>query len=304
LPWNELFVTDGMINWAGAKRVTSLSDRGWHVVVSSEGGLGSLQSMYEQAGVVTEGLTRIVGSENLRIVVYIRPQHEWCESAYAQYVEEGGSRGGDCFASALLERPHFRFSNLTKSILRCTEGTVRIRPYVGSDTVNDFFTIAELGEVPAYLSGIRARSSRTRAETAVLRALNERNQGNAAQTIERGLANGPSLAHLEGSLFSGSVREELFGVFQEDWLELQGLDRLTRADRSQIGIAMQQVPPVAIREHIHVMAEDVDSALEPPVGARHSEPQRNGQAFENAKNHVLRAVRHGPRSSLLRWMSR
>ena len=304
LRWTDLFVTDGTINYRGAKRVAALSENGWHVVVSSEGGLGSLRSMYDQAGQVTRELSELFGPENLQIVVYVRPQHSWCESAYTQYVEEGGSDLGDTFAGALMARPHFQYTNLVNSILDNTTGAVRIRPYVGQDVVEDFFTVADLGEIPGHLVGVRARSSRTKGGTATLRALNEINSGQGSELMEVALVQNPWVAQLDGSLFSGSIQEELFGVFAEDWENLQRLDRLAGQDAMAISDVLTSTRRPQVREQVQVQAEELsipESAL--AVDAQ-SGDETVGRSLADVKNRMLSTVRHGSRLALLRWMSR
>ena len=106
LRWTDLFITDGTINEAGAPAIRRLSQRGWHAVVSSEGALGPMSTVYPDAAAVVGRLDELFPGGELQVIVYLRPQHEWAASAYTQYVKEGGTAHPRDYVTALMQQPH------------------------------------------------------------------------------------------------------------------------------------------------------------------------------------------------------
>ncbi len=223
LPWTDLFLTDGVINEAGTRRIRRLGARGWHAVVSSEGALGpmSMSTVYPDAAPVARQLDELFGEQGLRVIVYLRPQHEWAESAYAQYVRGGGTSHPRDFVTALREQPYLHYAALVDDMRESLRsGQLIVRPYrAAMDVVSDFFDTARLGPVPSYLGEQRANVSLSPEEVDALRRAND-----ADDTAVRSPADDTeSDSPLRGSVLPEDCQVDLHALFVTDWTELGGL---------------------------------------------------------------------------------
>ena len=294
LRWTSLFVTDGEVNWEGAQDIRRLTSRGWHVVVSSEGGLGSMETMYETGISVVEQLEDFFGPENLQVVVYLRPHLQWIESAYGQHVEEGGTLLPAEFYEKLSSRGNFSHSKFAEDLLVIGQGGVRFRPYVGGDVVEDFYEVAELGTVPEHLRHMRARPSRSAREVMIKRQCNESNESPA---------NAGEAPSIKESVFSSRIQKSLWDHFVQDWTQLADTNHLHPQDRHDFLQVMDNVEPLTVRptcpqEFAHVKRhEDADASGADPQIASTSVNHRA------SRDRILAALRHGPRLALLKMIS-
>lgn len=224
LRWTDLFVTDGVINQAGVDRIRALGARGWHTVVSSEGALGpmTMSTVYPDAAPVVRQLDELFGDQGLRVIVYLRPQHEWAASAYSQYVRGGGALHPEDFVATMLEQPYLHHTALVDDMHRSLRaGQLVVRPYrAGMDVVSDFFDVAGLGPVPAFLGHQRANVSLSAEDTEALRRANE-NGGGAVTLLTPD--DDETTSPVERSPLPEDCQVELHALFQRDWTELSAV---------------------------------------------------------------------------------
>lgn len=303
LRWTDLFVTDGVVNWQGAEQVRERSRRGWHVVVSSEGGLGSMESFYSQAFEVSQQLSDFFDPSELQIVVYLRPHLPWMESAYGQHVVEGGTLFPGEFHENLSACPNFSHSQLVSTLLDAGGPNLRIRPYVGRDVVTDFFTVADLGEVPGHLRNMRARSSQGAREIMQKRQCNEPTLTPLPVDLHTEPSEGDPGPTDRESVFSREIQELLYDHFALDWAGLCELDRLDARDRRAFAEALSSTREFAPRTTCPQHFPNLQCAekAEDTTGEIHG--FRGADQVRALMDRTAGVLRHGPRLALLKYLT-
>lgn len=268
LPWTDLFVTDGAIRTENVDRIIRLSRRGWHVVASSEGALGQMSRAYPQAAEVAEELARLFASIPLRVVVYLRPQHEWAASALGQLRVEGGDCDPDSFARGLLTARGFHHAALVADLTQALPlGALIVRPYERQmDVLEDFFTSCGLGAVPPTYAGLRAN----------------RSSGSAYSPV---------------SPFSVAVQEDLVRHFRSDWTALAN-SGLPAADAVRHDLLQLVEGDVTVE----ASALPADEPFETTGASGPNGPAQvsRGSGVGAFVQTSARLLRHGPRLAVLR----
>jgi hypothetical protein len=149
---------------------------GKSVVLSSEGFLGSMQHLYPDARGRAQDIRNYFASRtDLRVVIYLRPQHTWLESVYTQVIQEGGSDRVEDFTQRCLQQRYFRFANLVAD-LKHELGSQRliVRAYhPGVDVVTDFLSILGVPRPNRFKHAPRPNKSITPAQVGLMRLVNE-----------------------------------------------------------------------------------------------------------------------------------
>lgn len=274
--------------------------RGWHAVVSSEGALGPMEQVYPDSAQVAKRLHELFGDEDLRVIMYLRPHHEWAASAYAQYVRSGGSSQARDFVAALLERQYMRHTTLVEDVRsNLKSGQLVVRPYrTGMDVVTDFFDVAGLGPMPPYLGHQRANESPPAAELEALRRENE--AGTLAATLPRP-SRSASASVVKPSPLPEDCQVDLQALFVTDWTELSAVVARLPGHRPsefllEVDSARDWIPQPWVQTHRSLR---MDAREDAPAAA--STPAEAGMA-ERLQRWEFR-LRHGPRQLLLKSLT-
>ena len=281
LRWNDLFESDAAINVTKLHKIRDLSARRWNVVVSSEGALGSMSTAYKEAPrVVQELRTHLMGTP-LRLVVYLRPQHDWVASAYSQFVKEGGLLAPEIYVEGLLSEPTLSHVNLVKGLSDAMgSDDLVLRPFsYRSDVVRDFFWSAGLGPVPKWFGEQRA---------------NSRNEGtlqrkDPAPTNEAPRTNEPSPLPLE-------YQRRLHTFFVADWRELESILVEMGCDEKDFARVLSESrswSPAPV-QNLSVQKATSESVTKATKSAD----------VQQRISRLAFHVRHGPRHLALRLLSR
>lgn len=306
LRWSDLFLTDGVINPDGAARIRRLSSRGWHAVVSSEGALGPLSTnaVYPNAPSVAAQLDVLFGDQDFRLVVYLRPQHEWAASAYAEYVRSGGSLHPGDYIATLRCQPYLRHTTLVDDVRRSLRsGRLVVRPYRPHvDVVRDFFDAAGLGAVPSFLGTQRANVSPPAALTEALRQANE--AGLPAAEAAPADATATTAAR---SPLPEDCQVDLHTLFASDWAELSTtLAGMPGHDPTEFTAAVDAARDFVPRPFV----ASSPTTLKRVPTTRHADttttdgPRRSTATMADLRQRGEFLLRHGPRRALLRTLMR
>ena len=145
-----------------------------HVVISSENLLGSLWTVYSQASSSAAALDSYLDEvADYRLVLYLRPHHEWIPSVYAEHIKWGSTETMDTVAARLLRARNARFSTLVAD-LESVVGLNRIivRPVSkGTDVAKDFQQVTQI-EAPAVEQALRSNASVDTLHVELMRRMN------------------------------------------------------------------------------------------------------------------------------------
>ena len=145
------------------------------VVLSSECLLGSLYDVYSKAEDRAASMRDFFDPLGpFKVIIYLRPQTQWLESAYVQRVKERSAVEADDFACTMLEKPNLAFASLVSDLNRALgPGRLVVRPYdSGIDVAMDFLELLGI-DSPLRREGGRENISLSAPQVAVLRRLNE-----------------------------------------------------------------------------------------------------------------------------------
>ena len=204
--------------WAGQVRAEGQRR---HVIVSSEGLLGDPFVGYDDAPDRARELRAALGSDGVRVVLYLRPQSEWVPSIYLQAVQQGGTADPETFWDGIRSRRHLRWASLVDSLAQVFPGEgLVVRPYVsGTDVVEDFFATTGLGRAPVVSGGaVRENVSISAAQAPIMRALN----ADASLTREQRVRIRSFFQTVVGSTASARLSPLPEGIQDEISLEFEG----------------------------------------------------------------------------------
>lgn len=299
LRWTDLFITDGTINEAGVPRVRGLSERGWHCVVSSEGALGAMSLVYPDAAPVARRLDELLGDRDLRVVVYLRPQHDWVASAYTQHVKEGGLDHPRDYVQMVMQRPHLHYASLVADLAaNLPHGRLIVRPYSGGmDVVDDFYRVVGLGPVPAYLGHLRVNES---LPAEAVSALRQANSGSA------GVAVSADAGRLRRSPLPEDCQADLHALFRSDWPQLAALvGTIPGHDSAEFGAVLDAADEWVPRPYAEVsVPADGPSSPGGPAAVLAPAAPPSSERFAAWRRRKEFQLRHGPRQALLRALMR
>ena len=227
---------------ANRTRTVRLLGSGRSVVLSHEGFLGSAYqprpgAMYSGALTLVESIRNYFEELTpFQLVVYLRPQHQWLESVYNQYVKgqfqygngqlTPGAVSPTVFAETLMNAPYFRWSRLVAD-LRRQLGAERLivrayQPHV--DIATDFFSILGVSTPESLLERPRENTALTAERIAVLEWLTahfEQTGGrNLAWLVQSVSHAGHRTRLVKYSPFSEAIQYRLKEMTTTDWQEL------------------------------------------------------------------------------------
>ena len=302
LRWTDLFVTDGTINEAAVPAIRRLSQRGWHCVVSSEGALGPISAVYPDAAPVARRLDELLADQDLQIIVYLRPQHEWAASAFTQHVKEGGTDHPREYVRTLLRQPHLHYTALVRDLSESLSGgRLIVRPYsAGMDAVADFFRTAGLGPVPPYLGHLRANESLSAESVSALRKAN----ADGLRPDSAAAVGLPEAAAVRRSPLPEDCQQQLHDLFLEDWVSLVDLvGTIPGHDPEEFRSVVEQGHGWVPRPYVEAPAAPAASSAASSPAAAVAGPS-SGERFAAWRRHQEFRLRHGPRQTLLKAMMR
>jgi 2-polyprenyl-3-methyl-5-hydroxy-6-metoxy-1,4-benzoquinol methylase len=208
------------------KRFYDLLDRMTQETNSSTGTLIlSSEGFYHHINEFTEPSWRLLKSLGdlfeTKVVVYLRPQSEYIESMYRQYMKNPRGVNAE-FGSSLniyemLERPKLRqnldyYDSLMKWAAVVGEENILVRRY-SKNITEDFMALLKL-EIQSPKRGNRANPSITREMAELLRQINasvdEKNRDLIIKRMERYLGNHPEI--LDRSILSPEERAALMAL--------------------------------------------------------------------------------------------
>ena len=302
LHWSDLFRTDGVINPDGMAKIRRLSARGWHVVVSSEGALGPLSTnaVYPDAPNVAAQLDALFADQDLRLVVYVRPQHEWAESSYAQYVRSGGTLHPRDYIATLRDQPYLRHTTLVDDLRRSLRTSrLVVRPYRSNgDVVSDFFETAGLGPVPAFLGAQRANVSPPAETTAAQRQANEAGTAVVAEAA-------PAVGAAARSPLPEDCQADLHGLFARDWTDLSiAVADMPGHDPREFTAAVDASRDFVPRPFVATVAPSSTSSAQTSGTTPPDVHTSRTETTPGLRQRGEFLLRHGPRRALLRTLMR
>ena len=129
--------------------------RGHHVVLSNENFLGhsyvsSDDAMFAGAQMLGAKLRDFFSKfTDFRVVLYVRPQHEWLESLYNQYTKSRAFADvvdSTSFAERILSSPYARWTRLVADLIEVFGGDrIVVRPYYSSLNITaDFLEVLDV----------------------------------------------------------------------------------------------------------------------------------------------------------------
>jgi hypothetical protein len=223
------FVVPTHIESRGTATDRMLAD-GRTVVLSSEGFLGSMQNLYPDARGKAQDMRKYFASRtDLRVVIYLRPQHTWLESVYTQVIQEGGSDKIEDFTQVCLQQRYFRFANLVAD-LKHELGSQRVivRAYhPGVDVVTDFLSILGVPRPNRFKRAPRPNKSITPAQVGLMRLINETATPAESWALRYFFQNwlmdsGDNTVSKTASVLPPDIQKELRAFTLTDWQELKG----------------------------------------------------------------------------------
>lgn len=261
----------------GRSRALAVLAKDRDVVISSEGFLGRGWSMYANARHSALAMRdHFADHTEFQVVIYLRPQYQWFESAYTQFVQEGNCEPPEEFVGRLLETRYASYSSLIDD-LTSVLGSDRliVRAYTGgTNAVADFLGLIDL---PAYSSLDflpRANVSITPQQVQLLRRINE--STNDASLKQQG-------RWFFQTISVGEKPQEL-SVLPEDLQ--QELIRLTHSDWQALTTRVQGTRSAEPEQFERVAEKAADAAVRPFVG----EPANQDAVIREASGSLATAI--------------
>ena len=196
-----------------------------HVVISDEDILGSPWGkgpMYSNAlERAAEVYSAFDGLTNFQVVMYLRPQHQWFESAYTQMIQMGKVIEAEEFVSRHVASRNAMYSRLVydlKSVLGSDRLVVRAYPQE-TNVVDDFLTLIEIPKVSALVKVPRINRSINPAQVELLRLMYELTDNQQGPLPARWFFQKYGSAGLlsDCSVLPEALQEKLIGLAIEDW---------------------------------------------------------------------------------------
>ena len=272
----------------GQTRSLSVDHRRRNVIVSSEAFLGRGWSMYSNArDHALEMREHFDKAGEYQVVIYLRPQYDWFESAYVQYVQEGNTETAGEFVGRLRNAKYCRYTSLVDDLVDILgPHRIVVRAYQsGVDVRSDFLEI--LGVKPYPYSPGRSASNVSigPAQAEILRRINKRDLGRSNQRLARWFLQNGAMGNADGdvSVLPGTLQEQLIELTSWDWQALSIRVRETKnhasEDFQRIAKAAAEAPirpciaeissrDAVLEEAIRILATALPMAayrLQPPV---------------------------------------
>jgi hypothetical protein len=230
-----------------------------HLILSCEGALGSMRRAYANLDERLDILAPALWGLDVHVVIFVRPQLAWLESAYAQVLSEGKFVEPERFLDEASASEYIYWGRLVDRVRDALEPSrLSVVPYSPQTVVPDFCDAIDL-EVPDGGADIRA---------------------NRSLSLERSLAVGPLSASLNEdwrdvrfllqsmvppvdglervSPFSPSTQEEILVAYRSEWEQVGGLAR----DASDVEVFRKAwFAESSLRPHLYRDPSDVDVRL-------------------------------------------
>ena len=231
---------DGFQPTSGGERseVLRMAATGKNVVISSEGFLGRGWNMYPNARQFAAAICDYLSGEtDFQVVIFLRPQYEWFESAYTQVIQEGNTTHASHFTSELMEAKYSRYCLLIDDLID-EIGAIRlvVRAYrPGSNVVAEFLDILNLPAYSAVENWSQNNRSINPAQVEILRSLNDQTSDPLLRLQGRWLLQHKvgSREFLRLSPIPTALQEQLIELTQSDWGQLVQRIRNTRLSQPQ-----------------------------------------------------------------------
>lgn len=175
--------------------------------------------MYSSAIGNAAKLANFFGESPFRLVVYLRPQHEWFESLYSHHIRGGGTQAPEEFVRPLLNFPFSRWSTLIsglKSVIGSDRLSVRIME-AERDSLSDFLEVIGIENQSAFRTRSRNVSPSALAMEALRRVNLESTSTREQWRSRRFVENNFSGRNSEYSLFPPDLQIALKTLVSEDW---------------------------------------------------------------------------------------
>lgn len=213
------------------KAVDDAIGSGKHVIVSHEGYLGRGFDMYPNARDRAADIRDYFsGRSDFQVVLYLRPQHHWVESAYQQTVKRGGNtESGDEFSARILASRYSRYSALVTDLIKeLGPANLVVRAYIPNmDSVADFLGVLGAHGPEFPIERFRENTSVSPLQTEILRRVNKIQPDLRLECrflFERVLAPQDFLGY---SALSPATQRDLMRIMQSDWKELTEIVKST-----------------------------------------------------------------------------
>ena len=213
------------------------------VVISSEGFLGRGWSMYANARHNALAMRdHFADHTDFQVVVYLRPQYQWFESAYTQFVQEGNCEPPEEFVGRLLETRYAAYSSLIDDLISVLgSGRLVVRAYTdGTNAVADFLGLIDLPSHSSLDFLPRANVSITPQQVQLLRRINESTNDTTLKHQGRWFFQNISVGEQsqELSVLPEDLQQELIKLTHSDW---QALFIAVQGTRFAEPLILQQV---------------------------------------------------------------
>ena len=242
----------------GRSQALSIAHRNKDVVISSESFLGSAFSMYEDARSYAMAIHKYFAEQTqFQVVVYLRPQHQWFESLYAQFVQEGNSELPDEFVGRLRQYRYASYTSLVDD-LKEVLGPDRliVRAYdSGANVVEDFLRLVSESSLSEFSASSTARAnvSVNPAQVELLRRINESTTDPLIRQQGRWFFQYIAVtdAPRKFSIFPKILQTELRNHTQTDWQTLSSAVQGTRLASPEVFLrAAEKITSEAVRPAI------------------------------------------------------
>lgn len=239
------FIDAGELNPLWVQQLKRKAQRGT-VIISSERILGEMMGCYgtfeDRASVLAEAFSDV----DYRLVVYLRPQHDWFESAYVQIVQEGSELDPSILALRTLNSPALRYHEMVHKLDEiCGPQRFQPIPYVkGCDAVASFFESFNLGVVPRVSRGRIVNPSISPLEALTVREASSpgAERVRIAHLLQFGVVSWPvdlePIAR-ESSSLNADLQTRLLEHTYADWKELAKCRRGDQWQSSILGVLDQ-----------------------------------------------------------------
>lgn len=195
-------------------------------IISSEGFLGGMRDLYEDAPKRARQLVNILGPQSqLTFVIYLRPQSQWVQSTFIQMVQEGESPDSSEWLNQFYSKKFSKWSNLIRDLSgEIGSENLVVRPYV-SNIEKDF---AEALNIPQ--GEIRKSESSNESispiQAELMSHINARFSSDADARNRRAIRYffqhiAPKDSDKNQSTFSTREQKKLILHTKRDWEELQ-----------------------------------------------------------------------------------
>ena len=287
----------------GRSRALAVLANDRDVVISSEGFLGRGWSMYANARHSALAMRdHFADHTDFQVVIYLRPQYQWMESAYTQFVQEGNCEPPEEFVGRLLETRYASYSSLIDDLISVL-GSDRliVRAYTGgTNAVADFLGLIDL---PAYSSLDflpLANVSITPQQVQLLRRINESTNDTTLKHQGRWFFQNISVGEQsqELSVLPEDLQQELIKLTHSDWQALVTTVQGTRfAEPEEFERVAEKVADAAVRPFVGSAAHQEEIIREAAQALATAIPI-TWQGRNPVAKRALHKVRNNPRDLL------